>query len=88
MKSHDVKVWSIRKRPYKTPSYDVRWKVAAAPPFSETFRTKALADNFRAKLLRAAQKGRPSTRIPGCRTPWRRSKNPSPGTTSDGPMWP
>ncbi|MEH0636365.1 tyrosine-type recombinase/integrase [Streptomyces bottropensis] len=57
MKSHDVKVWSIRKRPYKTPSYDVRWKVGDVPPFSETFRTKALADNFRAKLLRAAQKG-------------------------------
>lgn len=57
MKSHDVKVWSIRKRPYKTPSYDVRWKVGDASPFSETFRTKALADNFRAQLLRAAQKG-------------------------------
>ena len=57
MKSHDVRVWGIRKRPYKTPSYDVRWKVGDAPPFSETFRTKALADNFRAKLLRAAQKG-------------------------------
>jgi integrase len=35
----------------------VRWKVADKPPFSETFRTKALADNFRAKLLRAVQAG-------------------------------
>ncbi|WP_031505894.1 tyrosine-type recombinase/integrase [Streptomyces megasporus] len=56
MKSHDVRVWGIRKRPTKTPSYDVRWKVGDRP-FSETFRTKALADNFRAKLLRATQKG-------------------------------
>jgi antitoxin (DNA-binding transcriptional repressor) of toxin-antitoxin stability system len=35
----------------------VRWKVAGTLPFSETFRTKALADNFRAQLLRAVQKG-------------------------------
>ncbi|MGW1837283.1 tyrosine-type recombinase/integrase [Streptomyces sp. NPDC002067] len=56
MKSHDVRIWGIRKRPTKKPSYDVRWKIADGK-FSETFRTKALADNFRAKLLRAAQAG-------------------------------
>jgi hypothetical protein len=57
VKSHDVRIWSIRKRDTKKPSYDVRWKVADKPPFSETFRSKALADNFRAKLLRAVQAG-------------------------------
>lgn len=82
MKSHDVRVWGIRKRPYKTPSYDVRWKVADTPPFSETFRTKALADNFRAKLLGAVQKGRRSTPKRACRTPWLRRSHLSPGTTS------
>ncbi|MFC0599499.1 tyrosine-type recombinase/integrase [Streptomyces palmae] len=57
MKSHDVRIWGIRKRPTKKPSYEVRWKVGDAKPFPETFRTKALADNFRAKLMRAAQNG-------------------------------
>jgi integrase len=57
VKSYDVRIWSIRKRPTKTASYEVRWKVAGTLPFSETFRTKALADNFRAQLLRAVQKG-------------------------------
>ncbi|WP_217182215.1 tyrosine-type recombinase/integrase [Streptomyces sp. AC495_CC817] len=57
MKSYDVRIWGIRKRPTKTASYEVRWKIAGTLPFSETFRTKALADNFRAQLLRAVQKG-------------------------------
>ncbi|MEU3611582.1 tyrosine-type recombinase/integrase [Streptomyces sp. NPDC006872] len=57
MKSYDVRIWSIRKRPTKKASYEVRWKVASTLPFSETFRTKALADNFRAQLLRAVQNG-------------------------------
>ncbi|MEU5798434.1 tyrosine-type recombinase/integrase [Streptomyces sp. NPDC047813] len=58
MKSHDVRVWEIRKRPTKKVSYEVRWKVAGNP-FSETFRTKALADGRRAKLLTAAKSGEP-----------------------------
>ncbi|MFI0086462.1 tyrosine-type recombinase/integrase [Streptomyces bobili] len=57
MKSYDVRIWSIRKRPTKKASYEVRWRVASTLPFSETFRTKALADNFRAQLLRAVQNG-------------------------------
>ena len=28
MKSLDVKVWAVRKRDTKTPSYGVRWSVA------------------------------------------------------------
>ncbi|MFE7774505.1 tyrosine-type recombinase/integrase [Streptomyces sp. NPDC057445] len=56
MKSLDVKVWGVRKRDTKTPSYGVRWYVAGNV-FSETFRTKALADHYRAKLLKATRDG-------------------------------
>ncbi|MFE5174090.1 tyrosine-type recombinase/integrase [Streptomyces sp. NPDC056634] len=56
MKSLDVKIWGVRKRASKRPSYDVRWSVASNV-FSESFRTKALADHYRAKLLRAAREG-------------------------------
>ncbi|MFE7155284.1 tyrosine-type recombinase/integrase [Streptomyces sp. NPDC057636] len=56
MKSLDVKIWGVRKRATKRPSYDVRWSVAGNV-FSESFRTKALADHYRAKLLRAAREG-------------------------------
>lgn len=57
MKTADVRIWSIRHDPRnKKASYQLRWKVGAEP-FSQTFRTKALADSHRAKLLRAARKG-------------------------------
>ncbi|MEQ7129359.1 tyrosine-type recombinase/integrase [Actinopolymorpha sp. B11F2] len=55
--SYDVKVWSIRT--YKGANgttYTVRWSVAGkARP--ETFKTKALAESFRAQLLSAARRG-------------------------------
>jgi hypothetical protein len=51
-----VKVWSVRKRDTKTPSYGVRWSVAGNV-FSESFRTKALADHYRTKLMRAMRDG-------------------------------
>ena len=56
MKSLDVKVWGVRKRNTKKSSYDVRWTVSGSV-FSEQFRTKGLADHYRAKLLRAAPDG-------------------------------
>lgn len=56
MKSLDVKVWGVRKRDTKTPSYGVRWSVAGNV-FSESFRTKALADHYRTKLMRAMRDG-------------------------------
>ncbi|MFC9080801.1 tyrosine-type recombinase/integrase [Streptomyces sp. NPDC057062] len=56
MKSLDVKVWGVRKRNTKKPSYDVRWTVAGNV-FSEQFRTKGLADHHRSKLLRATHAG-------------------------------
>ncbi|MEU2085398.1 tyrosine-type recombinase/integrase [Streptomyces albus] len=57
MKSQDVRVWEIRRnKSSKRPSYEVRWKVAGKP-FSKTFRTKALADSFRASLVKASRAG-------------------------------
>jgi integrase len=56
MKSLDVRVWAVRKRDTKRPSYGVRWYVAGNV-FSETFRTKALADHYRTKLMRAMRDG-------------------------------
>ncbi|WP_369042377.1 tyrosine-type recombinase/integrase [Streptomyces sp. Midd1] len=56
MKSLNVKIWGVRKRPSKRPSYDVRWSVSDKV-FSETFRTKALADHYRSKLMSAARDG-------------------------------
>ncbi|MEU1041450.1 tyrosine-type recombinase/integrase [Streptomyces sp. NPDC005907] len=56
MKSLDVKIWGVRKRASKRPSYDVRWSVGGSV-FSETFRTKALADHYRTKLMHAAREG-------------------------------
>lgn len=58
MKSYDVRVYAIRKRPTKKISYDLRWLVERRT-FSETFRTKGLADSRRAKLLAAAKDGEP-----------------------------
>ncbi|ONK11192.1 tyrosine-type recombinase/integrase [Streptomyces sp. MP131-18] len=57
MKSTDVRVWSIRHDTRsKKASYQVRWKVGGNT-FPRTFRTKALADAFRAKLIRAMREG-------------------------------
>lgn len=56
MKSLDVKIWGVRKRPTKRPAFDVRWSVAGNV-FSESFRTKALADHYRSKLMRATREG-------------------------------
>ncbi|MET8961340.1 site-specific integrase [Streptomyces sp. NPDC004074] len=56
MKSLDVKVWGVRKRDTKVPSYGVRWNVAGNV-FSESFRTKALAERYRAKLMTAMRDG-------------------------------
>ncbi|WP_394430415.1 tyrosine-type recombinase/integrase [Streptomyces sp. SGAir0957] len=56
MKSLDVRIWGVRKRATKRPAYDVRWSVGGKV-MSDSFRTKALADHYRAKLLRAARDG-------------------------------
>ncbi|MBB3728135.1 tyrosine-type recombinase/integrase [Nonomuraea dietziae] len=56
MLTHDVVIWSIRNRKGRAKPYQLRWKVGTEPK-SKAFLTKALADNFRADLLKAAKAG-------------------------------
>lgn len=65
MKSYKVSVWKISvNQSAKKPTYLVRWSVEKAP-FHEVFKTKALADRFRAKLLGAVEKGEPFDTVAG-----------------------
>ncbi|TKK86449.1 site-specific integrase [Herbidospora galbida] len=56
METLDVIIWKIRQRKGRAKPYEVRWKVSTEPK-SKSFLTSALADQFRAGLLKAAQKG-------------------------------
>ncbi|MEV0388069.1 site-specific integrase [Nonomuraea sp. NPDC050643] len=56
MQTHDVVIWSIRNRKGRAKPYQLRWKVGTEPK-SKAFLTKALADSFRADLLKAAKRG-------------------------------
>ncbi|MEW9527284.1 tyrosine-type recombinase/integrase [Microbispora sp. NPDC049125] len=56
MLTHDVVIWAIRNRKGRAKPYELRWKVATESK-SKSFLTKALADSFRADLLKAAQRG-------------------------------
>ncbi|WP_329136631.1 tyrosine-type recombinase/integrase [Streptomyces sp. NBC_01476] len=65
MKSYKVSVWKISvNRTTKKPTYLVRWVVDGAT-FGESHKTNALADRFRAKLLRAVEKGQPFDTVSG-----------------------
>ncbi|MFF7194121.1 tyrosine-type recombinase/integrase [Streptomyces sp. NPDC008079] len=65
MKSYKVSVWKISvNRSAKKPTHLVRWSVEKEP-FHEVFKTKALADRFRAKLLGAVEKGEPFDSVNG-----------------------
>ena len=55
MSSSDVRVFAIRRRPGRK-AFEVRWRVAGRDR-SRSFVTRALADSFRAELIRAARKG-------------------------------
>ena len=55
MGSFDVRVFAIRRRPGRT-AFEVRWRVAGRDK-SRSFITRALADSYRAELVRAARKG-------------------------------
>ncbi|MEO3744940.1 tyrosine-type recombinase/integrase [Plantactinospora sp. B5E13] len=56
--SHDVRIWALRVQEGKRgKTYAVRWTVADRE-HHKTFRTRALADGFRAQLLSATQRGR------------------------------
>jgi integrase len=65
VKSYKVAVWKLSiNRSAKKPTYLVRWSVDGEP-FHESYKTKGLADRFRAKLLRAADKGEPFDTVTG-----------------------
>ncbi|MFD3940066.1 tyrosine-type recombinase/integrase [Streptomyces sp. NPDC058611] len=55
--SYTVKMWAIRKRPYRKP-YQLRWQVGIRP-HSESFLTLGLAESRRAQLITAARAGEP-----------------------------
>ena len=63
MSSFDVRVFAIRRRAGRA-AFEVRWRVAGRDR-SRSFMTRALADSFRAELVRAARRGPGSTRPPG-----------------------
>jgi integrase len=59
MNSYQVRVFAISKRPdYKVRPWRVRWSVENKR-FEESFRTRALADSFRAGLIKASNAGEP-----------------------------
>ncbi|WP_328469588.1 tyrosine-type recombinase/integrase [Streptomyces sp. NBC_00448] len=65
MKSYKVSVWKISEnKTTKRLTYIVRW-VVGGQTFSESHKTKALADRFRSKLLRAVEKGEPFDTVSG-----------------------
>jgi hypothetical protein len=53
--SFDVRVFAIRRRPGRK-AFEVRWRVAGRDK-SRSFMSRALADSYRAELVRAARKG-------------------------------
>jgi len=53
--SFDVRVFAIRRRPGRR-VFEVRWRVAGGDK-SRSFITRALADSYRAELIRAARRG-------------------------------
>jgi hypothetical protein len=56
MNRFDVSVYAIRRRRGRRRPFEVRWQ-AAGRARSKSFLTRALADSYRAELVRAARKG-------------------------------
>jgi integrase len=56
MNAFDVRIYSMRRRTNRRLPFEVRWH-AAGRPRSKSFTTRALADSYRAELVRAARKG-------------------------------
>jgi len=56
MNAFDVRIHTICRRKNKRRPFEVRWRVAGRDK-SKSFLTRALADNYRAELIRAARQG-------------------------------
>lgn len=61
MTSEDVRIYSMDVRKDRRLPYRVRWKVGRCKKcgHSRSFMSRALADSYRSKLMRAARKGEP-----------------------------
>jgi hypothetical protein len=55
MSPFDVRVFAIRRRPGRR-AFEVRWRVAGRDRY-RSFMNRALADSYRAELVRAARQG-------------------------------
>ena len=64
MSSYDVSLYAIRARKDRPKPYQVRWAVAGRQ-HSESFLTKALAESYRAGLIKAARDGEAFDEISG-----------------------
>jgi hypothetical protein len=56
MNAFDVRIHTIRRRKNKRRPFEVRWRVAGRDK-SKSFLTRALADSYRAELVRPARQG-------------------------------
>ena len=56
MNAFDVRIHTIRPQEEQAPPFEVRWRVAGRDK-SKSFLTRALADSYRAELVRAARQG-------------------------------
>ena len=68
MSRFDVSVYAIRRRRDRRRPFEVRWR-AAGRTRSRSFLTRALAESYRAELIRAARQGLefdPATGEPAC----------------------
>src|SRR5690606_3796491 len=54
--SHDVSIWGLARKKNRKRGHGVRWTVAGKE-CSKWFTERALADNYRSKLMQAARKG-------------------------------
>jgi hypothetical protein len=66
MNRFDVSVYAIWCRGGRRRPFEVRWQ-AAGRARSKSFIARALADSYRAELVRAAHKGLEFDRTPGSR---------------------
>jgi hypothetical protein len=75
MITYDVKVYAllVNENAGKN-TYTVRWKVAGKP-FRDTFATKALAENFRSKLVVVQREGVAFDEATGLPEPMARTRN-------------
>jgi integrase len=64
MSTFDVQFWSVRKNARRRRPYEFRW-VAAGREHSRSFLTKALAESFRAELMKTARDGEPFDTVTG-----------------------